>query len=371
LDMVGAPLYVHRRLLTTLSDNVVTDRFGERAKEEAVRARAAPRPTMRDVADRAGVSLKTVSRVINGEIGVAARTAERVGVAIEELGFERNDLAASLRQGQSSGTLGLIIEDVANPFYSAVAQGVENAARDRGLMLITASAREDRERERELVAALMRRRVDAILMVPAGRDHRYLASARHHVPTVFVDRPPHNFDADTVLIDNAGGARRGGAHLIAHGHTRIAFVADEADLYTARERLAGYRQALAAAGVPEDPALVRTGNRSAAEAEDTVRRLLGLPPGERPTALLSANNRNTVGALRAMGRHGDRPAIVGFDDFELADVLGVTVMRSDPAELGERAAALAFARLDGHDGPPRSLTIPTTLIIRGSGEVKP
>jgi LacI family transcriptional regulator len=116
---------------------------------------------------------------------------------------------------------------------------------------------------------------------------------------------------------------------------------------------------------------VLTGNRSAAAAAATVERLLSLPAGKRPTALLAANNRNTVGALRAMARHSDRPAIVGFDDFELADVLGVTVVRSDPAELGARAATLAFARIDGHRGPPRKLTIPTTLVIRGSGEVAP
>src|ERR687890_2217732 len=135
-----------------------------------------PRPTMRDVAEKAGVSLKTVSRVINAEAGVAAATAERVGAAIAELGFQRNDLARSLRHGLSSSTLGLVIEDVANPFYSAVAQAVETAARERGFLLITASAREDAERERELVSALVGRRVDPLLIVPAGPDHRYLAA---------------------------------------------------------------------------------------------------------------------------------------------------------------------------------------------------
>jgi LacI family transcriptional regulator len=336
-----------------------------------VRARAAPRPTMRDVAERAGVILKSVSRVINGEDGVAAPTAERVGVAIADLGFQRNDLAASLRHGQSSGTLGLVIEDVANPFYSAIAQAVETAARDRGLLLITASAREDHERERELVAALVRRRVDALLMVPAGPDHRYVAAAGDRGPVVFLDRPPGNIAADTVLVDNAGGTRRGVEHLLDHGHTRIAFVADAAGVYTARERLRGYREALALAGVPEDPALVRTGNRSAGEAEAAVEQLLALPGEQRPTAILAANNRNTVGALRAMSRAPRRPAIVGFDDFELADVLGVTVVRCDPAELGERATDLAFARLDGGHAPPQEVTVPTTFVVRGSGEVGP
>src|ERR671916_317411 len=178
------------------------------------------RPTIRDVAERAGVSLKTVSRVINAESGVTPATAGRVTDAIAELGFERNDLARSLRHGRSSHTLGLVIEDVSNPFYSAVAQAVEAAARDRGFLLITASAREDAVRERELVAALERRRVDSLLLIPAGPDHRYMDGVR----AVFLDRPPRGIEADTVLLDNVGGARAAVEHLIAHGHTRIACV---------------------------------------------------------------------------------------------------------------------------------------------------
>ncbi len=329
------------------------------------------RPTMRDVASRAGVSLKTVSRVINGEPGVAVATAARVGDAVDELGFQRNDLARSLRQGVSSSTLGLVIEDVRNPFYSAIAQAVETAARDRGLLLITASAREDPAREHELVTALLRRRVDALLLVPAGPDHRYVFGNGGHVHAVFLDRPPGMIEADTVLVDNAGGARRAVEHLVAHGHTRIACVSDDAELYTARERLAGFRAALADAGLEEDAALVITGNRDADEAEAAVRRLLALPEHRRPTALLAANNRNTVGALRALAAHERSLALVGFDDFELADVLGVTVVRSDAALMGERAAARAFDRLDGDERPPQRDIIPTTLVARGSGEVAP
>jgi LacI family transcriptional regulator len=318
---------------------------------------------MRHVADAAGVSLKTVSRVINAEAGVTPATAERVTAAIAELGFERNDLAASLRHGRSSSTLGLVIEDVANPFYSAIAQAVEAAARDRGFLLITASAREDAERERELVSALLRRRVDALLIVPAGPDHRYLASSSH---AVFLDRPPHGIEADTVLLDDHGGARSAVEHLIAHGHTRIACVADDRELYTVRERIAGYREALASAGLEEDPALLQTGNRDVAAARATVERLLQMPGERRPTALFTANNRNTIGALHALAER--QVALAGFDDFELADLLGTTVVHADPWRLGEQAAALAFARLDGDDGPPRTVTIPTQLIQRGSGE---
>src|SRR3954467_12190987 len=308
------------------------------------------RPTMRDVADMAGVSLKTVSRVINAEAGVTPSTAERVTAAITELGFERNDLAASLRHGRSSSTLGLVIEDVANPFYSAIAQAVESAARDRGFMLITASCEEDPEREKELVQALLRRRVDALLLVPAARDHSYLA--RDEIPVVFLDRPPHGVDADCVLLDNLGGARAAVEHLLAHGHERIAVIADPDRLYTARERLGGdttgargYRRRVWAAGVPVREELVRLGSHDSAEAEAVVRELLALPAGRRPTAVFAGNNRNTVGVLHAL-RNAEQPlALVGFDDFELADVLGTTVVRHDTSQMGAHGAALAFERL--------------------------
>jgi LacI family transcriptional regulator len=324
------------------------------------------------VARHAGVSLKTVSRVINGEPGVASTTATRVTGSIEALGFRRNDLARSLRQGRSSATLGLVIEDVANPFYSVIAQAVEEAARQRGFLLITGSCQEDPERERELVSALLRRRVDALLIVPAGTDHRYLLpELAAGVPAVFLDRPPQGLEADAVLLDNVGGAKRAVEHLIAHGHRRIACVTDAADLHTAAERLAGYRAALSAAGLPEDLALVRAGVRDAVTASEVVRELLALPEDRRPTALFSANNRITVGAVGVLARHP--VALVGFDDFELADVLAipVTVIRDDPHRMGSVAAELAFARLDGDDRPPQRVVVPCELVERGSGEVAP
>ena len=323
---------------------------------------------MRDVAEKAGVSLKTVSRVINAEAGVAAATAERVSEAITALGFQRNDLARSLRHGHSSATLGLVIEDVANPFYSTVAQAVETAARARGFLLITASAREDAERERELVGALVGRRVDALLIVPAGPDQRYADAMRGRTAFVYIDRPPGGFDADTVLLDDAGGARAAIEHLLAAGHRRIACVADRTEVYTARERVAGYEAALEAAGIPLDPELIRPGSPDAAHAESVVAELLALPPDRRPTALFTANNRNTIGALHALAGRETELALVGFDDFELADLLNITVVRADAAQLGARAAELAFARLDGDERPPQRLTIPTQLVQRGSGE---
>jgi LacI family transcriptional regulator len=327
---------------------------------------------MRDVAERAGVSLKTVSRVINEEPGVAALTAERVGAAIAELGFQRNDLARSLRTGRSSSTIGLVIEDVGNPFYSAIAQAVEQAARAHDCLLITSSCEEDPERERELIQALLRRRVDALLLVPASRDHSYLTrELGDGTPIVFLDRPPEGIAADCVLLDNQGGARSAVEHLLAQGHRRIAYVADPDVLYTATERLTGYREAMATAGADVDPVLVRLGSHDAEQAEAVVRELLALAPAARPTAFFCGNNRHTVGALRALRGLEREIALIGFDDFELADLLGTTVVRHDSQDLGLHAAALAFSRLEGLDGPPRQVIVETQIVARGSGEVPP
>jgi LacI family transcriptional regulator len=328
---------------------------------------------MRDVASTAGVSLKTVSRVVNGEAGVRSNTAARVEAAISRLGFARNDVARSLRHGRANA-LGLVIEDVANPFYSVIARAVEDAAHARNHILITGSCEEDPDRERELVLRLLRRSVDALLIVPAGGDHRYLRpEIGAGTPVVFLDRPPRGIEADAVLFDNVGGARAAVEHLLRHGHQRIAFVGDPPQMYTAAERLAGYRAALRAAGVAPDDRLVKAGSHDAASAERGVRELLGLPRDRRPTALFCANNRNTVGALRALRADGGTIALVGFDDFELADMLPVpvTVVRHDPAEMGRIGADLAYARLRGDDALPQRHTIACELVARGSGEVPP
>lgn len=325
---------------------------------------------MRDVAEYAGVSLKTVSRVVNGEAGVRPATLDRVQEAIRSLGFTRNDLARSLRHGGTSATIGLIIEDLANPFYSAITRAAEMVARQHGYLLMAGSSEDDPSRERELVATLAMRRVDGLLLVPSGEDHRFLLHERRvGFPVVFLDRPPRGLDADAVLIDNVGGARRAVAHLLAHEHRRIGVVGDAVSKFTSRERLEGYRQALAEADVPEDPELLGLGPHDAAGAEAAARGLLALP--KPPTAFFAVNNRNTLGVLRALRAVARPTALVGFDDFELADLLTtpVTVVSHDPAEMGRRGAQLLFRRLSGDGDPPRREVLPATLVPRGSGEV--
>jgi LacI family transcriptional regulator len=330
------------------------------------------RPTMSDVARAAGVSLKTVSRVVNRESGVTAETSERVRAAIDSLGFRRNEAARALRQGRVSQTLGLVIEDMANPFYFGIMRGVEEAARRNGLLVIAASSDESGERERELTLALCERRVEGLILVPAADDHAYLLpEMRLGVRVVFLDRPPRGIEADTVLVDNVGGADTATSHLLAQGHRRVAMVGDTPTLYTSVQRLEGYRSALERHGVVFDEHLVRLGRHDVAAAERAADELLAL--ADPPTAIFAANNRSTIGVVRASAKDGRRVALVGFDDFELAELLPVpvTVVATDSVELGRQAAILLLERLVGGNGRPRTVVLPTTLVPRGSGEIGP
>ena len=329
------------------------------------------RATMNDVAARAGVSLKTVSRVVNGEPGVLPATAERVARAIADLGFRRNDSARQLRTGRAAG-IGLILEDVADPFYSVLTRAVEQVVRGNDCLLLTGSCDDDPDREQELALALCERRVDGLVIVPSATDHSYLAHEMSAgVPVVFVDRPPINLAADVVLADNVGGVRSGVQHLLERGHRRIAYLGDDPSIFTARERLTGYRSALAAAGVPVDERLIVMGRPEQPAVRAALDRLLAQP--DAATALFTGNNRLTTAVLRELAGRVERPALVGFDDFELADLIvpGLTVVAQDPAGLGRVAATLLFDRLAGLSDAPRRVVLPCVVIPRGSGEAPP
>lgn len=325
---------------------------------------------MKDVARVAGVGLKTVSRVVNEEPGVSRETTARVQAAIDDLGFRRHEGARRLRQGQTA-CIGLVLEDLANPFYSALAKAAEQVARENGFVMFLGSSEEDPEKERELTLAFCARRVDGLIIVPAGDDHSYLApEIEVGTGVVFVDRPAGNIDADAVLVDNAGGVRAGIDHLLAHGHRRIGYIGDAADIYTAAERLRGYREQLAVAGIPYDEQLVVMGHPGRDLVHTALQRFLRGP--EPSTALFTGNNRVTVAVLRALATRTARLALVGFDDFELADLLspGVTVVVQDPAALGKVAAELLFRRLAGDQSPPHTVELRTQLLARGSGELE-
>jgi LacI family transcriptional regulator len=337
--------------------------------------RGARRPTMREVAAVAGVSLSTVSRVVNGGEGVRADLAVKVRDAVELLGYRHNLTASALRRADGqSASIGLIVEDVSNPFFGAVHRGVEDVARERGVLTLVGSSDEEPERERELAEAFGGRGIDGLILATAVGDSSYLMRERAAgVALVFVDRPPRFLDADTVVTDNAGGARAAVEHLLAAGHRRIGFLGDRPDVHTAAERLRGYRETLASHGVAVELDLIRHPQFRGVDAYETTCELLrGNSP---PTALFTSQNLITIGAVRALHALGlhEQVALVGFDDIVLADAVspGLTVVAQDPGGLGRAAAELLFERLDGFDGPSRRVELPTSLIARGSGEVAP
>lgn len=336
-------------------------------------ALSAGRATMRDVAALAGVSLKTVSRVVNGATTVDADLAARVRRAVAQLNYRHNMTASNLRRGdRRSFMIGLMLEDVSNPYSSAIYRAVEDVARERGVELLAGSLGEDPARERELAASLVARRVDGLIIVPAGRDHSYLRDEQDMgVAVVFVDRPPVLLPADSVMADDRHGAMTAVTHLIDHGHRRIAFLGDLTSIATAQERYAGYRDTLRSAGLPEDPALVLHDLHTAEAAEAAVMRLLSGP--EPPSALFSSQNLITIGtvrALRACGAH-HRTALVSFDDVPLADMLDppVTVVAQDVVKVGALAAQILFRRIDGDTSAVQAHIVPVRLIPRGSGEI--
>jgi LacI family transcriptional regulator len=330
---------------------------------------------MRDVAALAGVSLKTVSRVVNGEPGVSPTLTTKVRRAAEQLDFQLNLGARSLRRADGrTATIGLILENVANPFSSALHRAVENVARAHGVAVLAGSLDEDPVQERELVAAFTSRRVDGLIMMPTGLDHGYLLPERRAgTALVFVDRAPGMLDADVVLTDNLDGARVGVGHLISRGHRRIGFLGDLARITTAQDRQAGYAEAMRNADLPFSTQHV-VGNTTTVEDADAATTAMLAGP-EPPTAVFTAQNLVTIGALKALRRLGRQHdvALVGFDDFLLADVLdpAVTVVAQDPQTIGKLAAERLFRRTEGDTSPFRTEVVPTRLIARGSGEIAP
>lgn len=329
------------------------------------------RPTLRDVAALAGVSFKTVSRVVNEEPGVSAEVAQRVRLAADTLGYRPNAAATALRRADHrTATFGVLLEDASNPFFATLLRGIEDVARQRGIAVFTSSTDLEADRERDMAAAFIARQVDALIAAPTESDAHHLQRALDQgVRVVLVDRPVEGLDAPAVLIDNRLGARDGVDHLIAHGHRRIGYVGRDPSIYTSRGRFAGYVDALESAGIPLDPALVRREGATRTSAQALIEALLDLD--DAPTALFTAQDIITMTAVSVLQRRGlsERVALVGFDDFELADLLqpGVTVIAQDSRRIGALAAELA---LNPDATEPSVHLVPTRLIARGSGEIR-
>jgi len=328
---------------------------------------------MQHVATLAGVSLKTVSRVVNGEAGVSEPLVERVQEAVERLGYRHNLAASNLRRGRRTASIGMLVQDLSNDYCGQLLGAVEAVARQRGVVVMSASLDEEADRERDLVARLVSRRIDGLILLPATDDQRYLLpEMMAGLSVVVVDRTPRGVALDSVSVDNHNGAADAVRHLAGFGHRRIAFLGDDSHISTAVDRRAGYRSALGQLGLALDPLLDRLGIRNDADAEVATRALLALP--DPPTAIFAGRNTITVGVIRALRALGvtRQVALVGFDDFFTADLLdpGVTCVKQAVHDQGVTAIDLLLSRLDGEKGPPRAVVLPTTLVVRGSGEIR-
>lgn len=328
-------------------------------------------PTLRDVAELAGVSIKTISRVVNGNGPVAEATAQRVRAAIAELGFRPNVAARTLRVGHDDA-VGLVIENIADPFMATLTAGIEQRIREAGKFLIITTGGYAPENERPAIESLIYRRVAGMMLTPTATSHAYLDDLVPQIPLVFIDRPPVQFDADSVLSDNEGGAKLATNHLIAAGHQRIAFVCERIELFTMSLRHQGFRVAMAAANLPVFDHLVRTSIVGSDGAAAATRAMLEGP--DPPTAVISGNARSSLGVVRALHAHPScGVAHVSFDDFDGAESLSppVTVIHQDPVAMGRTAADQLLERLKTPSRPSCHAILPTRLIVRGSGELPP
>ena len=325
-------------------------------------------PTLHDVAKRAGVSPMTVSRVVNGSGEVSPRLRARVEEALAETGYMPNTLARSLR-ARRTDTLALLLPDMTNPFFTQLAQGVETAAREAGFSLLLANSDEREEEELRLVAMLLQRQVDGLLVVPAGGCAEVIRFCQdQNVRVVVVDRRPLVPGADVVRSDAEGGARGLGRLLVGLGHQLITVLTGPASVLTAVDRATGFTSALEEAGVPAPPVL--HGAFTIDSGHEMAVRAMGKRP--RPTALFAANNFIAIGVLHALDELGLRVpedvAVVGLDDLPQAMVTFpfLTVAAQPAVEMGRQSVAMLLDGLANPTRAPRELILPTEIVIRKS-----
>lgn len=330
-------------------------------------------PGVKDVASAAGVSLGTVSNVLNRPDRVSAGTRSRVEQAMADLGFVRNESARQLRAGRSR-VLAYVVLDAGNPFFTDVAGGIEGAAEAAGLAVFLCNSDQRAARERDYLDHLEQQRVQGILVTPVDPDSPVLTEvASRGTPVVVVDRVRHDDRLCSVGVDDRHGGRVAIEHLVDLGHQRVAFVGGPRDLGQVRDRLAGAREAWAAAGLPEaDLTTVGTSALTVAEGRAAGDRLAGVPRSRRPTAAFCANDLLALGLLQQAIAGGHRVpeelAIVGYDDIEFAAAAAVplTSVRQPRRELGRTATDLLLAETTETDHVHRQVLFTPDLVARTS-----
>ena len=331
-------------------------------------------PTISDVAARAGVSTATVSRALNGKSTVDPDLAERVRTAAAELGYQPNGPARNLRR-QEAAVVALIISDVENPFFTAIARGVEDVAHEVGYSVVLCNSDENADKENRYIDVALQERVAGVILSPSGTAASVAKLANRGTAYVAVDRPLPGQDSDVVLVDTRLAAKQATAHLVAQGYERIGCITGPAGVRTADDRLAGYRDALRSAKRRSTPKLVRRSEYKAAGAHRAALDVMSQP--EPPDALLVANSAMAVGVLQALQERGIRPGrdvgLVSFDDAPWAELVDppLSVVAQPAYEIGAVAARLLLARIADNNRPPTTTTLGARLIERASSHPHP
>ena len=329
--------------------------------------------TIRDIANKLGVSISTVSAVINNRGYVSAAMRARIENAIRKANYNPHQIARSLRLGQTH-TIALIVPDLTNSFYSHLMRGVEDHLAAAGYRLLVADSREDWKRQHDYLVSFSGRIADGIILVPCMATSDQIAMIPgivHETPLVYADRSPLRCDVDSVLVNNVRASFEAMCHLLKLGHRRIGIVTEPLNLLNAADRLAGYKRALSSYGIPVDRVLIRKGDNT----EDSGYRqgLELLEVADRPTAVLVCNNLMTMGFLAALKELGvacpQEVSLVGFDDFEWSAYLGppLTMVRQPASELGAEAAQVVLDRVrHPADSKTHKVQLLTQLIVRES-----
>ena len=328
-------------------------------------------PKVIDIANLAHVSSATVSRVLNNKSYVSAKSRQKVLVAIEELGYEPNILARSLRLNKTH-TIGVLVSDISNPFFAELVRGVEDIASANGYSLILCNSDEKTNKENQYLSLLRSKRVDGIIFSPSGKTHSEVRSTiKIGIPVVLVDRKIDNLDIDSILVENIEGMRIAVKHLASHGYKRIAIITGPQTSTTGEERLEGYMRGISDNNLSYAEELVMRADYSYEGAITATRQLMDL--STRPEAILVSNNLMTIGALTALSEIGvEIPkdiAIIGFDDMPWSPLLTppLTVVSQPAYEMGNLSANILLSRIsDSNESPPLKIRLGTELIIRES-----
>jgi LacI family transcriptional regulator len=327
-------------------------------------------PTMKDVAEIVGVSAQTVSAVINNKPGITDETRARVLEAIQQLGYRPYSVARSLRTGQTR-TLALIVSDIANPSFATMASAAEDYAHEFGYSLTVHNAHDDIEREASYIQAATQRWIDGVLFVSAEDQMTSLDTLRNAgIPSIAIDRIPEHYTGPSVTLENVKAGRLAANHMLDLGHTCIAHISGPLRLRLARERLAGFQQAIQARGLELGACVIREGDWECESGCQAMAQILTFRP--RATAVFAANDRMAIGAMHALHEAGlrvpDDVSVIGLDDIEVAayQTPALTTVRQSFAELATRAIQLLLEIIEGRQPAQTQIVIEPVLVERQS-----